>query len=117
MRFKSEVPHRDVTPPPVPVLRSLFRAGRGYCSSKPISGWKHVAVLNPFLRIYLFEGEFFPSPFLHNDSGFQVGREECIPCLPSLFWRRKSFENQPPLLPLMFCASSVILNLVRGVGV
>lgn len=77
----------------------------------------NVAVLNPFLRIYLFEGEFFPSPFLHRDSGFQVGREDCIHCLPSLFWRRKSFENQPPLLPLMFCASSVILNLVRGVGV
>lgn len=57
------------------------------------------------------------SPLLRRASGSQMEKEECIHSLSSLFWRKKTFQNQPPLLLLLFCASSRILNLIRIAGV
>jgi len=48
VRFKTEVLHHNLFHLTVPVfglvVRALLWASRGYCSSKPVSGWKHLFV-------------------------------------------------------------------------
>lgn len=50
VRFKTEVLHCIIIRLTVPVVRFvvrvLFWASRGYCSSKLISGWTHLTILN-----------------------------------------------------------------------
>lgn len=64
LKFKTEVLHRNVIHLTVPVVglvaRVLFWASRGYCSSKPVSGWEHLIVLNlVFSEIICLRENFF----------------------------------------------------------
>lgn len=61
MRFKTEVLHHNVIHLTVPVVGLVFRVqfwtGRGYCSSKPVSGFDSFEPC--FSEIICLKGNFF----------------------------------------------------------